>query len=84
MFMGNFFIFVCNCDTSPSQNRAKQQKKSEDIRIDLDVSLAQYGRRTFFISQEDINLPPGVELTYLEPSTVRLEFKSKALPEIRK
>ncbi len=56
--------------------------KQEDIRIELDVSLAQYGRRTFNFSQKDINLPAGIQLMYMEPSVVKLEFNT--IPPIEK
>lgn len=48
----------------------------EDIRLELDISLAQFGKRTFNFSQKDINLPPGIQVIYLEPTMVRLEFKN--------
>ena len=50
--------------------------KTEDLRIELDVSLAQWGRRTYYISQKDINLPAGIQLIYIEPSVLRLDFKA--------
>ena len=49
--------------------------KKEEIRVELDVSLAQWGRRTYYISEEDVNLPPGIELVFIDPSMVRLEFR---------
>ena len=49
--------------------------KQEDIRIELDVSLAQWGRRTYYISREDINLPAGIQLEYIDPSVLRLDFR---------
>ncbi|MBN2373976.1 diadenylate cyclase CdaA [bacterium] len=50
--------------------------KAEEIRIELDVSLAQWGRRTYYISQKDINLPAGIQLLYIEPSVLKLDFKT--------
>jgi uncharacterized protein (TIGR00159 family) len=49
--------------------------KTEDIRIELDVSLAQWGRRTYYVSREDINLPAGIQLEYIDPSVLRLDFR---------
>ncbi len=49
--------------------------KPEKIHIELDVSLAQWGRRTYNISDGDINLPPGIHLEYIDPSVVRLDFR---------
>ncbi|MGA1870843.1 MAG: diadenylate cyclase [bacterium] len=49
----------------------------EQIDIKLDVSLAQWGRRTYYITQENIDLPPGIELVYIDPSVLRLNFKDK-------
>jgi len=50
--------------------------RPDDLRVDLNVSLAQRGRRTFYLSREDISLPAGIQLEYIDPPTVRLEFRS--------
>ncbi|MEW5800980.1 MAG: diadenylate cyclase [bacterium] len=51
--------------------------KPEDLRVDLNVSLAQWGRRTFYLSKEDISLPAGIQLEYIDPAAVRLDFRAK-------
>jgi hypothetical protein len=55
--------------------------KSEEIRIELDVSMAQRGRNTYYISKEDINLPAGIQLEYIDPSVLRLEFRFRSIAE---
>ncbi|MGA1863720.1 MAG: diadenylate cyclase [bacterium] len=55
--------------------------KPEDLRIELDISLSQWGRRTYYISKEDINLPAGIELEYIEPSVLRLDYRVFPPPE---
>jgi len=49
--------------------------KSEQIRIELDVSLAQWGRRTYNITEGNINLPSGIHLDYIDPTVVKLDFR---------
>lgn len=49
--------------------------KPDEVRVELDVSLAQWGRRTFNLSEGNINLPSEIQLLYIEPSTLRLEFR---------
>ena len=49
--------------------------KSEEIRIELDVSLAQWGRRTYNITEGNINLPSGIHLEYIDPTVVKLDFR---------
>lgn len=58
--------------------------KTEEIRIELDVSLAQWGRRTYYVSEEDINLPAGIQLEYIDPSVLRLDFRIKPPSENNK
>ncbi|MEW6379414.1 MAG: diadenylate cyclase [bacterium] len=53
--------------------------KSEDLRVDLNVALAQWGRRTFYLSREDISLPAGIQLEYIDPTSVRLDFRVKSV-----
>ncbi|MGA1843975.1 MAG: diadenylate cyclase [bacterium] len=55
--------------------------KAEDLRIELDVSLSQWGRRTYYISEEEINLPAGIQLEYIDPSVLRLDFRIKNASE---
>jgi len=55
--------------------------KTEEIRIELDVSLAQWGRRTYYVSKDDINLPAGIQLEYIDPSVLRLDFRRKPQSE---
>ena len=55
--------------------------KPEDIRIELDVSLAKFGRRTYYISEDDINLPAGIQPEFIDPPVIRLDFKIKPAPE---
>jgi uncharacterized protein (TIGR00159 family) len=55
--------------------------KTEDLRIELDISLSQWGRRTYYISKEDINLPAGIQLEYIEPSVLRLDYRVIPAPE---
>jgi len=52
--------------------------KPDDLRIDLNVSLAQLGRRTFYLSKEDISLPAGIQLEYIDPTLVKLDFRDKS------
>jgi len=49
--------------------------KSEQMRIELDVSLAKYGRRTYNITEGNINLPSGIHLDYIDPTVVKLDFQ---------
>jgi diadenylate cyclase len=51
--------------------------KPDDLRVDLNVALAQWGRRTFYLSREDISLPAGIQLEYIDPALLRLDFRSK-------
>jgi len=51
--------------------------KPDDLRVDLNLSLAQWGRRTFYLSKEDISLPAGIQLEYIDPAAVRLDFRAK-------
>lgn len=49
--------------------------KSEDIFIELDVALAQWGRRTYNITEGNINLPSGIHLEYIDPPVLKLDFR---------
>ncbi len=55
--------------------------KTEEVHVELDVSLAQWGRRTYYISKDDINLPAGIELEYIDPSVFRLDFRDMPATE---
>ena len=52
---------------------------AKKIKVTLDVSLAELGRRTFNISEQNIRYPKDITLQDLTPSTVKLSVK-KAPP----
>jgi len=45
------------------------------IRVAIDVSMAELGRRTFNISEQNIRYPKELTLQELNPSTLRLSVK---------
>lgn len=45
------------------------------IRVAIDVSMAELGRRTFNISEQNIRYPKELTLTEVSPSTLRLSVK---------
>ncbi|MET0501249.1 MAG: diadenylate cyclase [Candidatus Binatia bacterium] len=48
---------------------------SRKIRVAIDVSMAELGRRTFNISEQNIRYPKELTLQELNPSTLRLSVK---------
>ena len=50
----------------------------KNVSVDLDLSLARLGRRTFTISRNQIKLPhDSVSIVSIDPSRLRLEFNKK-------
>ena len=53
---------------------------SRKIRVAIDVSMAELGRRTFNISEQNIRYPKELTLQELNPSTLRLSVKKVPTP----
>jgi uncharacterized protein (TIGR00159 family) len=53
--------------------------ESKTLKATIDASLAALGRRTFRISEEDISHPRNLALKELDPSTVKISVKERAL-----
>ncbi|MGA1826548.1 MAG: diadenylate cyclase [bacterium] len=51
--------------------------RTDEISLEVDVSLAQWGRRTYSVSEDNISLPAGIQLLYIDPSIIRLDFRIK-------
>ena len=51
------------------------------IKIAIDVSMAEAGRRTFNISEQDIHYPKELTLQDVTPSTLKLSVKRAPPPE---
>jgi diadenylate cyclase len=54
---------------------------AKKIKVTLDVSLAELGRRTFNISEQNIRYPKDLTLQDLSPSTVKLSVKKAPQPD---
>ncbi len=48
------------------------------VEIVVDATLADLGRRTFRLGEEQIRHPPGMEIANVEPDRVRLSLKTEA------
>jgi hypothetical protein len=48
---------------------------AKKIKVTVDVSLAELGRRTFNISEQNIRYPKDLMLQELNPSTLKLSVK---------
>jgi uncharacterized protein (TIGR00159 family) len=53
---------------------------SRKIRVAIDVSMAELGRRTFNISEQNLRYPKELTLQELTPSTLRLSVKRVPTP----
>jgi uncharacterized protein (TIGR00159 family) len=53
---------------------------TERAKVIVDAKLSEHGRRTFNISEENVQHPPDVSVEEVTPSTVRLSLR-KATPE---
>lgn len=48
---------------------------AKDIHVSVDVSLAELGRRTFSLSEQNVRFPKELALTDLKPETIKLSVK---------
>ena len=51
------------------------------IKVAIDVSMAEVGRRTFNISEQNIRYPKELTLQDVTPSTLKLSVKKAPIPE---
>jgi hypothetical protein len=51
------------------------------IKVSVDVALAQVGRRTFPITEQNIRYPKELTLQEINPSTLKLSVKKNSPPE---
>jgi uncharacterized protein (TIGR00159 family) len=51
------------------------------IRVSIDISMAEMGRRTFNISEQNIRYPKELTLQEVNPSTIKLSVKRTPKPE---
>jgi hypothetical protein len=51
------------------------------IKIIVDASMAELGRRTFIISEHNIRYPKDLRLQEVSPSTVRVSVRKLPKPE---
>ena len=56
--------------------------RPEQVQIRLDLSKAVVGTNTFTINQDDVNLPPGVILKTVKPTTVEVTLDVLAKKEL--
>jgi hypothetical protein len=50
------------------------------VRVSVDVSLAELGRRTFNLSEQNIRFPQKLVLADLSPSVVKISVKKSPAP----
>lgn len=55
----------------------------EQLAVTIDVTLAQLGRRTFEINEENVKRPPQLTVERTDPSAVKIVVKKKAVNESR-
>ena len=53
------------------------------LRVTVDTTLAQWGRRTFEITEQDVRYPKQLNLQGPEPSVVKISLKKKPAPPSR-
>ncbi|MGH7824249.1 MAG: diadenylate cyclase [Candidatus Binatia bacterium] len=66
--------------TFTGPRRAFYLFEPQRLRVTVDVSLAELGRRTFSISEQNIRYPEDLTLQQLKPSTVRLSVRKIPSP----
>ncbi len=55
---------------------------SSDISVGIDLANAEPGERVYSITPTDIAVPPGVRVTHITPSTVRLNLQPTVSKEV--
>jgi hypothetical protein len=66
--------------TFSGPRRAFYLLDAKKIKLALDVSMAEIGRRTFNISEQNIRYPKELTLQELSPSTLKLSVRKVAAP----
>jgi hypothetical protein len=66
--------------TFTGPRRAFYLLDARKIRLAIDVSMAEIGRRTFNISEQNIRYPKELTLQELSPSTLKLSVRKVAAP----
>lgn len=54
-----------------------------DMSAVLDLSTARPGRRLFHITQNQVNVPYGIEIVQVGPSTLTMEFEMSAIRTVK-
>jgi YbbR domain-containing protein len=54
-----------------------------DMSTVIDLSTARPGRRLFHITQTQVNVPYGIEIVQVGPSTLTMEFEMSAIRKIK-
>jgi hypothetical protein len=49
-----------------------------DLRVSVDALLAQLGRRSFEVTRQDVDAPPGVTVTAVDPGKVVLDLEARS------
>jgi len=64
---------------------AVRSLSSQDLEVQLDISLATVGEIDVVVSPQSINVPPGLEVVSIDPSkiTIRLEPRRQRIVPIR-
>jgi uncharacterized protein (TIGR00159 family) len=66
--------------TFTGPRRAFYLMDARKIRLAIDVSMAEIGRRTFNISEQNVRYPKELTLQELSPSTLKLSVRKVAAP----
>jgi len=51
-----------------------------DVKVQVDALPAQRGRRTFDVTPQDVDVPPGVTVTAVEPDHIVLDLEVPPTP----
>jgi hypothetical protein len=51
-----------------------------DLTVSIDALLAQLGRRSFEVTPQDVDAPPGITVTSVEPDRVVLDLEAHPSP----
>jgi YbbR domain-containing protein len=62
---------------------ALSRMASGDMSAVLDLATARPGRRLFHITQSQVNVPYGIEIVQVGPSTLTMEFEMSAIRKVR-
>jgi uncharacterized protein (TIGR00159 family) len=54
---------------------------SRKLRVNLDVSLAEMGRRTFNVSEQEVRFPKELTLREINPAAVRISVRKARVPQ---